>query len=108
MTGFKIRLKILESLDKTTEAMWYSALKNIYGIHSQNYDGYISRVQDQLNSLVIDCYTVEGPEEQERLSNLKNTVSEWDTYRKTAVTKAIISHARTLGYKYSEVELVPL
>lgn len=106
VSKFKVLLKTLVdpgvSHKVTMKESWYSSLKNIYGIQGPNFDGYISNVYTENNSLNIECYTVEGPEEAERLLRIKGSPTEWLEYQKIAVATAILIHAAHLGYKVYE------
>lgn len=112
VSKFKVLLKTLGdsgvSHSVTTKESWYSSLKNIYGIQGPNFDGYISNVYSENNSLNIECYTVEGPEEAERLLAIKGSPAEWLEYKKIAVATAILIHAATLGYEVHDHTLIPL
>jgi len=112
VSKFKVLLKTLGdsgvSHSVITKESWYSSLKNIYGIQGPNFDGYISNVYTEKDSLSIECYTVEGPEEAERLLAIKGNPAEWLEYKKIAVATAILIHAAHLGYEVHEHKLIPL
>ena len=101
ITFYRVNLAIEYTNMEIDISTWYPILANIYGIPGLNYDGYISLVEksDTNDSLKINCYTVEGPEEKIRLDSLKNTNDDWPLYRKSAVTSAIIRYALHIGYK---------
>jgi hypothetical protein len=102
VSKFKVLLKTLVDPGVTMKESWYSSLKNIYGIQGPNFDGYISNVYTEKDSLNIECYTVEGPEEAERLLAIKGNPAEWLEYKKIAVATAILIHAAHLGYQVHE------
>lgn len=104
---FKIILKKLEGYTGLNEA-WYPALNNIYGIQGNSYDGYISSISNESGSLILECYLVEGPEENHRLSDLKNKIKDWNSHRESSVKIAIMKHSNKLGYMYPDIELIPL
>ena len=108
VSKFKVLLKTLVDPGVITKESWYSSLKNIYGIQGPNFDGYISNVYTENDSLSIECYTVEGPEEAERLLAIKGNPREWLEYKKIAVATAILIHARYLGYEVHYHKLIPL
>jgi hypothetical protein len=92
---------------------WVSALKNIYGVPGKSYDGYVTTIgsSESYDSLIISCYTVEGPEDTERLAELKSNQANWSLYRKSAVVNSILSYALHLGMKvggYEVEELIPI
>ena len=92
---------------------WVGALKNIYGVPGSSYDGYVTSVgcSESYDSLIVSCYTVEGPEDNERLGGLKSSQGNWSLYRKSAVANGILLHALHIGIKitgYEIEELVPI
>jgi hypothetical protein len=93
------------------ESNWSRALSSIYHSPGPNFDGYVSRASLENDTLTIDCYTVEGPEERDRLDGLKAIYRNWSLHRKSAVSNAILCFAANLGIKisrYQTEELVPL
>ena len=82
------------------------ALKNIYGCPTRNFDGYISRIFQEKNHIHIDCYTLEGPEDVDRLSALKQEHTDWEDYKKNAVLKAFIKHLEYCGYTWTLCEIL--
>jgi hypothetical protein len=103
-TRYTVTLVTPINLDVLNEVTWYSALKNIYNRPGPNFDGYISGVKasDVLDSIDIDCYTLEGPEEKDRLLSVKDSSDDWASYRKRAVVEAIVGYAQNLGYTVTE------
>ena len=77
---------------------WFSALANIYGHPSKNFDGYITMVMKESTSIVIICYLIEGNEEHQKLEYLKTRNKDWSGFRSLCIMNAIKSHARLLGY----------
>ena len=106
---FKVSFTLNSPKESTMEE-WYSSLKNIYGIEGPNFDGYVSSVNSSGFTLIIECYTLEGPEENSRLSELKNKVLDWNEYKKYAVAGAIVIHAMRMGYIFESytIESIPL
>ena len=106
----------LKSPKASTKEDWYSSLKDIYGIEGPNFDGYVSSVEFVSEfTLIIECYTLEGPEETSRLSELKDKVVNfeqvtWEEYKKAAVASAILIHALRMGYilETYTIESIPL
>jgi len=101
VSNFKICLTVADSPKEpsVTKESWYPSLKNIYGIEGPNFDGYVSNlIKDSSKSLIVECYTIEGPEENARLSKVKELTSDWCKYKKEAVTKALVRHGIMLGY----------
>lgn len=112
-TRYKIQLKTQAYIDMMDPLKWVGALKNIYGVPGKSYDGYVTMINcsEHYDSLVIMCYTVEGPEDRERLAQLKSSQDNWSLYRKSAVVNGILSHALHLGIKmtgYEIDELIPI
>jgi len=107
---FKVSLT-LNSPKTSRKEDWYSSLKNIYGSEGPNFDGYVSSLESLTGfNLTVECYTLEGPEEASRLSELKDQVPDWNKYKKDAVAAAIVSHGTKMGYlieSYS-TESIPL
>lgn len=92
---------------------WVGALKNIYGVPGKSYDGYVTSIgcSEAYDCLIVLCYTVEGPEDTDRLADLKAKQDNWSLYRKSAVVNGILSYALQLGIKmngYEIEELVPI
>jgi len=112
ITLYRVYLKTDTINIRIDESQWYSVLKDIYGSPGQNFDGYISKVHSDTNeSLTVHCYTIEGPEERDRLSELKTIHTNWPLHRKSCLTTAILSFASHLGLKirsYETVELTPV
>ena len=98
-TRFRVIMRIFVSSVPLTETNWTRVLSSIYHMPGRNFDGYISSVDLTSDILTIDCYTVEGPEEQERISGLKMIYTDWGLHRRSAVTNAILCHASHLGIK---------
>jgi hypothetical protein len=98
-TRFKVILKIYLSSIPLVESNWSRALSSIYHSPGPNFDGYISSVAVNNDTLVIDCYTVEGPEEYERINGLKAIYRNWSLHRKSAVSNAILCFATSLGIR---------
>ena len=112
-TRYKIHLKTPAQETLMDPLKWVGALKNIYGVPGSSYDGYVTTIEssESYDSLIVLCYTVEGPEDNERLADLKVKQSSWTLYRKSAVVNGILSHALHLGIKmngYEIEELVPI
>jgi len=82
------------------------ALKDIYGCPGKNFDGYVSRVTQDGDSFLIDCYILEGPEEVERLSSLRQSCNNWAEYRKNAVLNAIINYLDISENKWNFCEIL--
>lgn len=112
-TRYKIHLKTPAYVDHMDPLKWVTALKNIYGVPGKSYDGYVTTIgsSESFDSLIISCYTVEGPEDTDRLSELKSSQIKWSLYRKSAVVNSILSCALDLGIKvggYEIEELIPI
>ena len=108
VSKFKVSIAVKSQEHDVTNDTWYSSLKNIYETEGPNFDGYISNVTKTSDSLIVECYTIEGPEEIARLSKLKELNSDWQKYKKEAVTKAIVRHGIMLGYSIIDCKSVPL
>lgn len=109
VSKFKVSLTVADSPKESiaTKESWYPSLKNIYGIEGPNFDGYVSNlIKDSSKSLIVECYTIEGPEEKARLSKLKELTSDWQQYQKEEVTKAIVRHGIMLGYSIIECKSI--
>jgi hypothetical protein len=101
-TFYRVHIKAdIKNDSIISDSLWYPALSNIYGNPGSNYDGYVSTVEisDTLDSLTIHCYTVVGPEENDRFDQLKQGCTDWSLYRKSSVTNAVLCYASQLGYK---------
>jgi hypothetical protein len=102
ITFYRVHLKtVINDESRINNEQWYPVLANIYNNPGPNFDGYVSNVEgsSDLGCLSIHCYTVEGPEEKERLSKLKEINTDWALYRKSTVINKIICYASQLGYK---------
>jgi len=102
-THYTVKIRSNSSLQ---ENKLLPALKDIYGCPGKNFDGYVSGVIQENDSVVIQCYTLEGPEEMERLSSLRQSCNDWSEYRKNAVLNAIISYLDIFGYKWNFCEIL--
>jgi hypothetical protein len=98
-TRYKVMIKAPINLDLMNEVCWYAVLKDIYSNKGPNFDGYVSdiKVSDSFDSVTIECYTLEGPEDDLRLKDLRDANRDWAGYRKTAVVNAVLSNAYRLG-----------
>jgi len=83
-----------------------TALKDIHGCPTANFDGYISQISQGKTHTDIYCYTLEGPEDINRLSVLKQKHANWEEYRKNAVLKAFIKHLEYCGYTWTLCEIL--
>ena len=112
-TRYKIHLKTPAEEALMDSIKWIGTLNNIYGVPGKSYDGYVTSVgcSESYDSLIVLCYTVEGPEDTDRLANLKAKHDNWSLYRKSAVVNGVLSYAMNLGLKihgYEIEELVPI
>lgn len=109
-THFKVTLTT--SVDLTSyKISWSTCLKNIYGTPGVNFDGYIRQVIPSESSIEIYCYTVEGPEEYERLFPIKEANTNWKVYRRSCVANSILCYASNNGLKikgYTIEESIPV
>jgi len=110
MSHYKVTIRTDINMEIMNNANWYGALKNIYNRPGSNFDGYVSKVclsdsSDLMDSITIYCYTVEGPEEAVRLSDLKDLHADWNAYRKEAITSAIFCYAYDLGCAIEKFEI---
>jgi hypothetical protein len=103
ITHYTVKIRSTSSLQ---ENKLLPALKDIYGCPGKNFDGYVSRVIQEKDSFLIQCYTLEGPEEVERLSSVKQSCDNWSDYRKNAVLNAITRYLDISGYKWISCEIL--
>jgi len=84
---------------------WFSTLANIYGQQTKHFDGYVSMVIKNDNSLIITCYLIEGHEEKEKLDLLKAKNKDWPGFRSLCLMDAIKTRSKLLGYTITETSI---
>ena len=67
---------------------WYSALSNIYGLKTTNYDGYMHKAtyDDRENKLTIVCYLLE---DESKTHPLKVDCENWKDVQIQCIEKAV-------------------
>jgi hypothetical protein len=78
---------------------WYTALSNIYGAQTNNYDGYVSKVvknPDNPNSVKVVFYVME---DEKKTMPLKAKAEDWDHTKLTHIESAIQRHLERLNTK---------
>jgi hypothetical protein len=78
---------------------WYTALSNIYGIQTNNYDGYVSKViYDAQNptSVKVVFYVME---DEKKTQTLRAEVQNWNAAKFTRIEAAIRRHLDCLNSK---------
>jgi len=77
---------------------WYSALSNVYGINSNNYDGYmVDVIRNNTNQIKLICYVLEN---EIKTKHLKNTSLDWKTI---LVESAIKTHIEKLNVRFENI-----
>jgi hypothetical protein len=76
---------------------WYTALSNIYGTQTNNYDGYVSKVvknPDNPNSVKVVFYVME---DEKKTQPLKAKAQNWHQTKLTHIETAIHRHLDRLN-----------
>ena len=75
---------------------WYTALSNIYGAQTNNYDGYVSKVvknPDNPNSVKVIFYVMD---DEKKIQPLKAKTQNWNATKLTHIETAIRNHLERL------------
>jgi hypothetical protein len=101
--NYKITLSIKPNLILHRIEHWFTALSNIYGHQSKNFDGYISMAIKDTTSIIITCCVIE--DNQEKFNILKERNRDWPGFRIVCIMDAIKNHAKSLGYSVTETSI---
>jgi hypothetical protein len=102
VTHFKIHILLNEPVINESEKLWYSFLSNIYGLKSDNFDGYVSKVEYSTDSILINCYLIDD----KKLTTLKEKYSDWYEFQKLSILDATRLHLKVLRYNISRIEII--
>jgi hypothetical protein len=100
-TNFKIHIILNQAVIYPSEKLWYAFLSNIYGLKSNNFDGYVSRVEYSNSSILIECYLVDDI----KLRSLKEKYLDWYEFQKILILDATKLHLNILGYSMPTIEI---
>ena len=88
---------------------WYTVLANVFGEITDNYDGYIHKVEvnvvDSIPYLNITCYIV--IDNSSKVISYKNRYgSEWQRELEKLVSKCVFNHANNLHKQIRPLSII--
>jgi hypothetical protein len=84
---------------------WYSALSDIYGKKTNNYDGYMSKaVINNTNRIKLICYVLD---DDVKTKGLKTSSVNWKNTLMSRVESAIKTHIERLNIRFEKVLVSP-
>jgi len=73
---------------------WYSALRNIYGEETNNYDGYVHKVIPSGNKIRLVCYLLD---DDNKVKHLQYASLDWKIERNHYIEAALRRHVKGLN-----------
>jgi hypothetical protein len=105
LEGQDVTKQLYNDDDQDLLRPWYSALSDIYGMKTNNYDGYMSKAFiNNTNMIKLICYVLD---DDVKTASLKNNSVDWKKMLVTHVESAIKTHIERLNIRFEKVLVIP-